>query len=155
MIIRNAHPDDAAAMAAILNQIIAIGGTTAHQSPKPVEAVLQDYVTGPDVLSCVVAEDGSGVIGWQSVGWWQGEAHIGTFVAPDVQAKGIGAGLFALTCDLLRKAGMTQIIASIRADNAPGLSYYARIGFVDIGHDPDFSLNDGRVVGRVHRRFDL
>lgn len=155
MIIRNAHPDDAAAMAAILNQIIAIGGTTAYQLPKPVEAVLQDYVTGPDVLSCVVAEDGSGVIGWQSVGWWQGEAHIGTFVAPDVQAKGIGAGLFALTCDLLRRAGMTQIIASIRADNAPGLSYYARIGFVDIGHDPDFSLNDGRVVGRVHRRFDL
>ena len=70
-------------------------------------------------------------------------------------AKGIGAGLFALTCDLLRNAGLTQIIASVRADNAPGLSYYARIGFVDIGHDPDFSLNDGRVVGRVHRRFDL
>ena len=155
MIIRAAHPDDGPAMAAILNRIIAIGGTTAHQASKSVQAVLHDYVSGPDVLSCVVAEDASGVIGWQSVGWWQGEAHIGTFVAPDVQAKGIGAGLFAMTCDLLRKAGATQIIASIRADNAPGLAYYARIGFVDIGFDPDFTLTDGRVVGRVHRRFEL
>jgi L-amino acid N-acyltransferase YncA len=155
MIIRQAHSDDAPAMAAILNRIIAIGGTTAHQSPKSVDSVVQEYVTGPDVLSCVVAEDGTGVIGWQSVGWWQGEAHIGTFVAPGVQAKGIGAGLFKLTCDLLRKAQMTQIIASIRADNGPGLAYYARIGFVDIGHDPDFTLDDGRVVGRVHRRFEL
>lgn len=155
MIIRNAHPDDAAAMAAILNQIIAIGGTTAHQAPKPIDAVLHDYVTGPDVLSCVVAEDVSGVIGWQSVGWWQGEAHIGTFVAPDVQAKGIGAGLFAMTCDLLRQADTKEIIASIRADNAPGLAYYARIGFANVGFDPDFALTDGRVVGRVHRRFEL
>ena len=32
MIIRAAHPDDGPAMAAILNRIIAIGGTTAQKS---------------------------------------------------------------------------------------------------------------------------
>ena len=155
MIIRQAHSDDAPAMAEILNRIIAIGGTTAHQAPKPMQAVLDDYVTGPDVLSCVVAEGGDGLIGWQSVGWWQGEAHIGTFVDPGVQAKGTGAAMLALTCDLLRQAGIKEIIGSIRADNGPGLAYYARVGFADIGFDPDFALNDGRIVGRVHRRFEL
>ena len=53
------------------------------------------------------------------------------------------------------RAGVTAIIASIRADNVPGLAYYARLGFVDFAHDPDFALTDGRIVGRVHRRYDI
>ena len=155
MIIRRAVPADAAAMAGILNTIIAIGGTTAHEVPKSVEVVQRDYVEGPDVLSCMVADDGGQVIGWQSVGLWQGEAHIGTFVQPGIQARGIGAGLFAVTCDLLRQVGIKAIIASIRADNVPGLAYYAHIGFTDTHAEPDFALSDGRIVGRIHRRFDL
>jgi L-amino acid N-acyltransferase YncA len=63
--------------------------------------------------------------------------------------------MFDLTCALLRDKGVAEIIASIRADNVPGLAYYARIGFKDYAHEPDFALKDGRVVGRVHRRFDL
>ena len=63
--------------------------------------------------------------------------------------------MFSLTRKLAHKAGLTEIHASIRADNVPGLAYYARMGFADYGHDPDFALADGRVVGRVLRRFDL
>ncbi len=155
MIVRPATPADAADMAALLNEIIAIGGTTAHQRPKTVEAVLSDYITGPDVLSTVVAEDQGQLVGWQSVDLWQGDAHIGSFVRPGVQAKGIGAALFALTLPTLRAAGVRSIIASIRADNVPGLAYYARLGFVEFARDADFALNDGQVVGRVHRRFDV
>lgn len=152
---RPARPEDAAAMARVLNAVIALGGTTAHEHPKTEAQVREDYVGGADVLSSVVAEVGGEVIGWQSVGRWQGEAHIGTFVQPGLQAKGIGAGLFAATLSGLRDTGIRYIIASIRADNRPGLAYYARIGFRDIGEEPDFRLSDGRKVGRVHRRFDL
>lgn len=155
MIAREAGPQDVPAMAAILNAIIAIGGTTAHQKPKTLAEVDRDYVSGPDVLSSVVVEEAGQVQGWQSVGWWQGEAHIGTFVQPGLQAKGAGQAMFDLTCRVLRGKGIAEIIASIRADNVPGLAYYARIGFRHIGHDPDFALKNGRVVGRVHRRFDL
>lgn len=138
-------------MAAILNQIIRIGGTTAHQEPKSPEAVRRGYIDGPEVQTSVVAELGGQIVGWQSIGMWQGDAHIGTFV----QAGGVGAALFALTCDQARAAGIRQIEAAIRADNVPGLAYYARIGFQDVGAEPEFALNDGRVVGRIHRRFDL
>lgn len=155
MIIRDARPEDCGVMTAILNRIIAIGGTTAHETPKAAEQVRADYIEGPDVLSSVVAEDGGEVIGWQSVGHWRGDPHIGSFVDPGVQAKGAGAAMFGLTCQRLRERRVSYIIASIRADNVPGLAYYARIGFVDIGHDPEFALSDGRIVGRVHRRFDL
>jgi L-amino acid N-acyltransferase YncA len=155
MIIRTAVPEDAAQMADILNQIIAIGGTTAHESPKTTDAVREGYVTGPEVLSSVVAEVGGQVIGWQSVEFWEGDPHIGSFVRPGVQAKGAGQAMFALTCDILRQRGTGYIIAHIRADNAPGLAYYARIGFRDIGLNPEFTLKNGRKVGQVHRRFDL
>jgi hypothetical protein len=47
------------------------------------------------------------------------------------------------------------INATIRADNAPGLGYYARRGFTDYATDPAFSLRDGTIVGRISRRFDL
>jgi L-amino acid N-acyltransferase YncA len=155
MIIRRAMPDDADAMAEILNRIIDIGGTTAHQTPKSADRVRVGYIDGPDVLSAVVAEDRGRIIGWQSVSTWQAEAHIGTFVRPDVQAKGAGSAMFALTCTVLQATGHRSIIASIRGDNVPGLAYYARLGFVDVAQEPDFALKDGTIVGRVHRRFDL
>lgn len=152
---RASRPEDAEAMAAILNRIIEIGGTTAHQVPKSSGQVRHDYIDGPDVQTSVVAESEGQVVGWQSVGLWQGLSHIGTFVQPGLQAAGVGARLFALTCAQARAAGITRIEAAIRADNVPGLAYYARIGFADVGHEPEFALNDGRVVGRVHRRFML
>ena len=155
MIVRPATPGDAAAMAALLNRIIAIGGTTAHQTPKTADAILTGYIDGPDCITAMVAEDAGRLLGWQAIGWWQGEAHIGTFVEPGIQAKGIGAALFAQTLIAARAAGLKVIHASIRADNVPGLAYYARIGFVDVARDPDFALNDGTIVGRIERRFDL
>lgn len=155
MIVRDARPGDAEAMTEILNRIIAIGGTTAHETPKTADQVRTEYVDGPEVLSSVVAEVASEVVGWQSVGLWHGDPHIGSFVDPGVQAKGAGAAMFDLTCQRLRGQGVGYILASIRADNVPGLAYYGRLGFVDVGSDAGFALSDGTVVGRVHRRFDL
>lgn len=155
MIARAALLADVPAMTALLNEIIAIGGTTAHQDEMSAGLVEDHYVAGPDVLSAVVAEEAGRVLGWQSVGWWQGEAHIGTFVQPGLQARGVGRAMFALTCARLRERGVAEIVASIRADNVPGLAYYARIGFRDVATEPGFALKDGRVVGRVHRRFGL
>jgi L-amino acid N-acyltransferase YncA len=155
MIIRPATPADAVAMTGVLNQIIAIGGTTAHETPKSAQQVLEDYISGPDVLSCVVTLVEDRLVGWQSVGRWRDEAHIGTFVAPDVQAKGAGAAMFALTCDTVQKAGVPYLVASIRADNDPGLRYYARMGFTDFASEPHFALSTGQIVGRIHRRFDV
>lgn len=155
MIIRPATTADVPAMTAVLNAVIALGGTTAHQSEKTEDQVGQGYVDGPDVLSSVVAEVDDEVVGWQAVELWAGDPHIGSFVQPGLQARGAGAAMFALTCQILRHGGTGYIIASIRADNLPGLAYYARIGFRDVAHEPDFTLKDGRKVGRVHRRFDL
>ncbi len=158
MMVRPATPADAAAMADLQNRIIRIGGTTAHQAEHSPDEVRDAYITGPGVVCCHVAVDG-GIIGFQAVETWEGLpagwGDIGTFVNPDVQARGIGAALFAATVAACRKAGLTAINATIRADNVPGLAYYARIGFTDYASDPGWALDDGRVVGRVSRRFGL
>ncbi|WP_225026913.1 GNAT family N-acetyltransferase [Xinfangfangia pollutisoli] len=159
MILRPARPEDAPAMAALLNQIIRIGGTTAHQREKPAAQVRGDYIDGPGTLCCHVAEDQGDLIGFQALGrnaalpedW----GDIGTFVRPGLQARGTGAALFQATLAAARAAGLRAINATIRADNVPGLAYYARLGFVDYAHDPDWALGDGTVTGRISRRFDL
>ncbi|NBZ86536.1 GNAT family N-acetyltransferase [Stagnihabitans tardus] len=155
MEIRDTSPADAAEMAELLNAIIAIGGTTAHQEPKTPDQVRQGYIDGPGVRTSVLACEGGRVIGWQSIEHWEGGFHIGSFVRPGIQARGVGAAMFARTLAQARAAGIPEIIASIRADNVPGLAFYAKMGFRDFAQDPDFALKDGRVVGRVHRKLSL
>jgi L-amino acid N-acyltransferase YncA len=155
MIVRVAQISDAEAMAGVINAVIAAGGTTAHQSPKSTDRVQADYISGPDVLCSFVAAEEGRIIGWQSVGLWLGEADIGTFVQPGLQARGLGTALFEQTRAALVAQGVRRVMAVIRADNAAGLAYYARIGFRDTGFDADWALADGRRVGRVTRHLDL
>lgn len=159
MILRPARLGDALAMAALLNRIIAIGGTTAHEAPFAPEAIIAHYIQGDEPICCHLAEDEQGLIGFQSVGHNaalpEGWGDIGTFVAPDRQRSGAGQALFAVTVTAARGAGVKVLNATIRADNAPGLGYYARRGFVDYAEDPDFRLKSGARVGRISRRFDL
>ncbi len=70
MIARKALPSDAPAMADLLNRIIAIGGTTAHEQPKSPEDIRDNYIDGAGTITCVVAETAGRVIGWQSIGWY-------------------------------------------------------------------------------------
>jgi L-amino acid N-acyltransferase YncA len=153
--LRRPTPADAQAMADLLNEIIAIGGTTAHQQPKTTADIRQDYIDGTDVRTTILAEDQGRILGFQSIILYHDEMHVGTFVQPGLQARGLGGAMFAETCAQARVAGLTTICAAIRADNIPGLAYYARIGFRDTGSDPTFALDDGRVVGRIYRAFTL
>jgi L-amino acid N-acyltransferase YncA len=159
MIIRIATLQDCAAMCTLLNAIIRKGGTTAFEVEKTPEEVADWYLTGPYALLCHVAENQGRIIGYQTLSrfgdlpdTW---GDIGTFVAIDLQRSGAGAALFAATSTAARRAGLTAINATIRADNVPGLGYYSRRGFIDYGTESDFALMSGKIVGRVHKRFDL
>lgn len=157
---RPAVAADAPALAALLNQIIRIGGTTAHEEEFDVQRFTRSYLTGPAVICCHVALDAVGrPIGFQALerlpGLPEGWGDIATFVMPGLQQGGVGAALFAATRGAATAAGLRAINATIRNDNAPGLRYYSRIGFADYGAEPDYRLKDGTRVGRVLKRFDL
>lgn len=150
---------DIPALCALQGRIVRIGGTTAREIPLEEGPFAEAYLTSADVICCHTALLDGRPVGFQSVGLNpdlpSGWGDIGTFVDPDLQRSGAGQALFAATLAAVRAAGLSTINATIRADNVPGLAYYARIGFRDYGAEPGYALSTGHIVGRVHRRLDL
>jgi L-amino acid N-acyltransferase YncA len=157
--VRYTRPEDVPELTRLLNDIIRAGGTTAIETPLTESELAEWFVTGGPVVSSVMAERDRQALGFQMISTFDplphGWADIGTYVRIGATGGGIGSALFRRTCANARAAGLTTLKATIRADNAPGLAYYARIGFRDYDTNPSFTLSDGRVVGQVHRRFDL
>lgn len=159
---RPALPADAPAMCAILNEIIAIGGTTAYEDPFDTEKMIANYVAAPLLIACTVAELDGAVVGFQAI--WRPDgatpmppdwAVIASFVKVGITGQGIGRALFSATTAAARAHGVVTIDAQIRADNASGLQFYSAMGFRDHAVVRDVPLNDGRPVDRIRKRFDL
>jgi L-amino acid N-acyltransferase YncA len=156
-VIRRATAADAAALAGILNPIILAGGTTGIEDVLDPPTLAHWFVDGPDVIACHLAEAGGMPQGFQSLtrygdlppGW----ADIGTFARQP--RNGTGTALFGATCAAARAAGIATLNATIRADNAGGLAFYRRLGFVPDRTTPAVPLRDGTPVDRLHHRFDL
>ncbi len=157
--IRPADPDDAPQMAALLNEIIAIGGSTALETPVTAGDMRAWYIDGPLVDCCHVAVDDAGdITGFQVLEHDevpQGIAYISTFARQSPRVPGVGTALFQATCTAARGLGLREISAKIRGDNVSGLGYYSKMGFRDHSVDPGVPLKDGTPVDRIVKRFQL
>jgi L-amino acid N-acyltransferase YncA len=158
--VRPTVPADAAALAELLNEIIAAGGTTAYETPFTPDAFADAHIDGPGVITSVLAENAEGhPMGFQILlasdklgpSW----GDIGTFARRGATTRGIGSALFDATKAAAIAAGLKVINATIRADNIGGLTFYARMGFVDYAVARAVPLADGTPVDRISRRFDL
>ena len=163
--VRTARTEDVPALVSLINAIIAAGGTTAHLRGFDSARMLSHYVAPERGISCVLAEDAGGILGFQALEWcdpgWPGPhrlpadwAVIASFVRPGAQGRGVGRALWQATRAAAVAAGVTSIDATIRADNAGGLAYYAGIGFRDYARLDGIPLSDGRPVDRICKRFD-
>jgi L-amino acid N-acyltransferase YncA len=159
---RPATAKDATAMAALLNEIIAIGGTTAYEEPFTPESMDHHYVSARNLIACTVAEQHGELLGFQGLfrpdaedslpaGW----AFIATFARVGRTGGGVGRALFAQTVKAAQGAGVRTIDATIRADNTSGLAFYSRMGFTDYGRLTGVPLKDGTPVDRIRKRLDL
>ena len=161
MIIRQATPDDAAEMAALLNEIIRIGGTTAFQKETSVEA-MGAFIRKLQTAGCIhVARDRKtgALLGYQSLESYPDLPKtlgiIATFAKVGSTARGIGTALFSATRQAAPALGFTEIDATIRADNTGGLAYYNKMGFVDHSIAKAVPLDDGNPVDRISKRLKL
>ena len=158
--VRPAHALDAREMAEILNQIIAIGGTTAMTGRIDSAYFVTRMQTAPDASAWHVAETEAGeILGFQWIAPHDGlppeAVDIATFAKPGRQGLGIGSKLFEATQAAAKRMGYAWINASIRADNAGGLAYYQSRGFEDYGRIEGDRLADGSVVDKILKRLDL
>ena len=163
MIVRQAEPRDASAMCDLLNRIIALGGTTAHQTPFDTTRMQNHFIAHPHGISCHVAEIENQIAGFQSLEWAKGDddpmpsgwAIIASFVDARFAGQGAGKALMAATVKSGQVAGVTTIDATIRADNTSGLGYYSAMGFTDYDMLRQIPLADGTRVDRVRKRRDI
>lgn len=133
--IRPARPDDADGMSAVLKAIIDLTG---RQRAFDAAHVREIYIDNPRRIACSVATIEGDIVGFQSLtiahadniyGVTPGWGIIGTHISPKAFRKGVGKALFAVSREAALDAGLTDIDASIMADNDMGLAYYDAIGF--------------------------
>ncbi|WP_366111287.1 GNAT family N-acetyltransferase [Aestuariivita sp.] len=80
---------------------------------------------------------------------------IATFVRIGKTGLGIGSALFDATRRAARDLGYVWINANIRADNEGGLIYYQSRGFRNYGTVENHVLENGEIVTKILKRFDL
>ena len=158
VLVRLAHPLDASQMAELLNDIIAIGGTTALTGAVEVESMRSKFREPRSAWH--VAEDNEGAIpGFQYIATADylpaDAAEIATFAKAGQQGLGIGSKLFEATRRAAIELGYTWINANIRADNVGGLAYYQSRGFEDYSRINGYIMDDGTVVDKILKRYDL
>jgi L-amino acid N-acyltransferase YncA len=159
--VRPVSSADTPELAELLNAIIARGGTTALEEPFTPERLDRTYLTGPEVISCVVAVDSDSgrLAGFQTLtreddipeDW----GDIGTFSRVDGIQKGVGSALFAATRERARALGLAGLNATIRTDNTGGLTFYGKMGFEDYAIERAVPLKDGTPVDRIRKRYLL
>lgn len=148
-------------MAAILSEIIAIGGTTAITGHVTAADLREWMAAAPDASAWHVAETEAGeIVGFQWIApggdYLPPEAaEIATFAKPGRQGLGIGSKLFEATKEAARMLGYAWINANIRADNESGLTYYQSRGFEDYGRIARYRMADGTVVDKILKRYGL
>lgn len=159
--VRDVTQADAAELAGLLNAVIAKGGTTALEEPFTAESLAHAYLVGPDVHCCFVAmsSDSGRIEGFQTLCRYaklpDHIADIGTFTRLGGSQRGVGTALFAATRARAAGLGLLAINATIRADNAGGLAFYGKQGFLDHEIILGVPMKNGTRVDRVVKRYAL
>jgi L-amino acid N-acyltransferase YncA len=159
--VRSVRADDAEELAALLNEIIDRGGTTAWEEHFSARRLADTMLSGPEVICCFVAVESttSKRLGFQSLLKLEelpgGVVDITTFARVGLTQKGIGSSLFAATRAEAVRRKLAAINATIRGDNNGGLTFYSRMGFRDHSVKPAVPLKDGTPVDRINKRYLL
>jgi L-amino acid N-acyltransferase YncA len=149
---RPAVPDDAEALAGILNPIIAAGTYTVIEGPLSA-ADERAYIEGfpPAGVFLVAERRPDGVVGFQNVepfaGYTRAFDHVGvlgTFVRLDRLRTGVGRTISSATFAAARAAGYRKLFTYVRADNPASLAFHRALGFAVVGT----AVEQARIAGR-------
>ncbi len=155
--IRRATVEDAAAVAGLLNGVIAEGRLTAFDRPFSVEDERQFIsALGPRSVLHVADDDGT-ILGLQSVDrlsiWASSMDHVatlGTWLEPEARGRGIGPRLFEHSVAFARAHDYSKIVIQVLAVNSRALAFYRGLGFRDIGVARDHVRLAGTLLDEIY-----
>jgi len=163
MRIRDARPEDAAAIAAIYND--AVVHTTAVWNDAPVDVpdreswMIERQRAGFPVI--VAADDADEAIGFATYGPWRphdGYRHTvehSVYVRTDQRGAGLGRTLMEGLIARARAAGVHVMVAGIEAGNTGSIALHDRFGFVEVGRLPQVGVKFDRWLDLVFLQLTL
>jgi putative acetyltransferase len=164
LVVRRARPDDAAAIARMMDDPAVYAGLMQmpFASVEAHRARLAEALTPGKLDLSLVAERAGEVVGsagLHPVGPSVRRRHammLGISVVPEAQRQGVGAALMQAMCDYAdRWMGVLRIELTVYDDNAPAIALYRKFGFEVEGRHRGYALRDGRYVdalamARIH-----
>ena len=156
--IREARPDDAEAIVAILNPIIAAGMFTVFATPFTSDAE-RDYITRfptRGVFLVAVTRIDRRVVGFQSMEpfatYTRAFDHVGvlgTYVDLTCRRQGVATQLFQATFASAIRKGYEKIFTYVRSDNPAALQTYLRQGFRIVGTAQRHARVGGHYIDEI------
>jgi L-amino acid N-acyltransferase YncA len=155
LLIRPVAPDDAEAVAGVLNEAVLDGRWSLLDTPFSAAAE-RAYITGfPERGVFSVAElQGEGLVAFQSLEPYSPYAthehdHVltmGTYVREEYRRRGIASRLAASSFASARERGFEKVFTDIRADNLPSLAFHLALSFAIVGSARRHARVGGRYV---------
>lgn len=148
--LRDAVPDDAAAIAAIWNPIIrdtVITFNPVERTPSEIKAM----ITGRqgDGHAFLIAQDGAQILGF--AGYAQFRAGLGYArcmehtinLAPAARGRGAGRILLVALEDHAARAGHHVMVAAVTGSNSGSIAFHAALGYQQVGVMPQVGWKFG------------
>lgn len=162
IVVRDATIDDAAAINAIYNEVLASSSAIWRDDPEPLDerrALLA--AKAADGWPVLVATIDGEVVGFDSVGPfrpWPGY-HLTVehtiHVHVDHRGQGVGDALLRALIGRLREMGKAVLIAGLDASNHGSARFHERFGFRPVAHLPGVGRKGGQPVDLVLLQLDL
>ena len=155
--IRRAVPDDAAAIAAVLESVAAerVYSAIDRAWPPDEQRRYLESRSNRETFHVAIATSGD-VIGYQSLDLYSpalvSMAHVGqlgTFLLSAWRGRGVGQALFEASARFAASAGYRKLVIQVRASNAQAQGFYQRLGFVECGRLRAQVIIDGREDDEV------
>ncbi|WP_305848697.1 GNAT family N-acetyltransferase [Mangrovicoccus sp. HB161399] len=154
--IRNATPEDAAAIAEIYND--AVLNTTAiwndHVSDAAGRAAWMAERQGAG-YPVLVAIEGDTLMGYATYGpfrphdGYRHSAELSIYVRSGLRGKGTGSRLLAALTGIAEDSGIRVLVGGIEAGNAASIALHRRHGFAETGRLPQVGTKFGRWLDLV------
>lgn len=152
MKIRNATPDDAAAVQAIYAPFVLNTSISFETTPPTVDEMKARIEAGLDKHAYLVAEKGGLILGYAYGSTYRPRpaydttAEVSVYLSPDAQGQGLGRRLYDALINDLKAKGFKTLVAVVTTPNPGSDALHEKCGFMLVG-----TLQDvGQKFGNWH-----
>ena len=148
--IRDATLGDAAVIADIYSESIAVGDSTMHDEPKTAEAVRAQMEGFGDREAFLILELDGYILGWGVIKLYSHRTgyrfccETSVFLRRSEMRKGYGSYLKKAVIERCRDYGYHHLLARIFADNVGSIEYNKSLGYEMVGVQREIGFKNGR-----------